>query len=59
MSPEEKIIKIMDSCLRALENINQGNKKLAIGDLHHAMHKLTAAESLLWAEIEEEENNTS
>lgn len=50
-----KIEKSISSCQRALEKLQQSNKRLAIGDLDHAKMSILAAIHLLIAEIEYEE----
>lgn len=53
---EKKIRKAMDSLERALHNIKNGNKRLAIGDLDFVKENSQEAIWILLAEIEEEEN---
>jgi hypothetical protein len=50
-----KIEKAITSCQRALENLQQGNKRLSVGDLDYCKDFIVAAIHMLIAEIIEEE----
>lgn len=52
---QSKIEKAIASCQRTLENLNKGNKRLAIGDLDHAKEFILASIHILIAEVIEEE----
>jgi hypothetical protein len=53
----EKIHKAFDSLNRALRNIEKGNKREAVGDLHYAQENAEEACYLLLAELEEVSEN--
>jgi hypothetical protein len=52
---EQKIKSAIESCQRALDNLQNGNKRIALGDLDFAHDKITAAKWTLIHKIEEEE----
>ena len=52
---KSKIEKAMNSCSRALENLNNGNKRLAIGDLDYCKEFIIASIHILIAEVIESE----
>jgi hypothetical protein len=54
---EQKISKAIQSCQRALDNLQNENKRLSVGDLDHAREFIIASIHLLIAEIKEEEGN--
>lgn len=54
---EEKIEKAVDNLVRALHNLQEGDKRLAIGDLDFAKENAQKAIYILLAELEEEKNN--
>ena len=55
MSAEKKIQKIMKSCELALSNLENGNKRLAQGDVNFIRSFAEAAYWILDDEINEEE----
>lgn len=55
MLTEEYIQKAIISCQRALVELKQGNKRLAVGSLDFVKDRSIAAINLLIAEIQEEE----
>lgn len=57
MEAERYIHKVINSCRLALEKLEQGDKKLALGDLDFGHEFIIASKYLLLAEIEEEEEN--
>lgn len=52
---QTKIEKAINSCQRALENLQKSNKRLAIGDLDHSKEFILASIHLLIAEVVEDE----
>jgi hypothetical protein len=50
-----KIEKAIASCTRALENLQQGNKRLSVGDLDYSKDFIVAAIHILIAEIKDED----
>jgi hypothetical protein len=52
---QTKIEKAITSCQRALENLQQGNKRLSVGDLDYSKDFIVAAIHILIAEIKEED----
>jgi hypothetical protein len=52
---EKRINKAINSCQRALNNLQQGNKRLSVGDLDHAKEYILASIHLLIAEVKEDE----
>lgn len=52
---EQKIKNAMNSCQRALDNLQQGNKRLTVGDLDYAKEYILASIHILIAEITDEE----
>lgn len=52
---KEKLLKAINSCQLALENLEQGNKRLAIGDLDFAEDYIKAAQAVTINEVVEEE----
>jgi hypothetical protein len=54
---EKRINKAITSCQRALDNLQQGNKRLSVGDLDHAKEYILASIHLLIAEVKEEEGS--
>lgn len=52
---EQKIKNAMNSCQRALDNLQQGNKRLTVGDLDYAKEYILASIHILIAEIKDEE----
>lgn len=54
MLAEQKIKKAIESCQRALENLHNGNKRIALGDLDYVTDKITAAKWILINEIDDE-----
>jgi hypothetical protein len=52
---QTKIEKAIESCKRALENLQQGNKRLSVGDLDYSKDFIVAAIHILIAEIKEDE----
>jgi hypothetical protein len=52
---EQKIKSAIESCQRALENLHNGNKRIALGDLDYVHDKITAAKWTLIHEIQIEE----
>jgi hypothetical protein len=52
---QTKIEKAIMSCTRALENLQQGNKRLSVGDLDYSKDFIVAAIHILIAEIKEDE----
>jgi DNA replication protein DnaC len=50
-----KIEKAIASCTRALENLQQGNKRLSVGDLDYGKDFIVAAIHILIAEIKDED----
>lgn len=55
MNPNTRIQKAIESCKRALDNLENNNKRLSVGDLDHAKEYVLSAIHLLIAEIEEDE----
>lgn len=55
MSAEKKILKIKRSCELALSNLENGNKRLAQGDVNYIRAFAEAAYWILDDEINEEE----
>jgi hypothetical protein len=55
LANEERIHKALTSCQRALSNLMEGNKRLAVGDLDYAKDYILAAIHLTIVEIEDEE----
>jgi len=55
LANEERIHKALTSCQRALDNLKQGNKRLAVGDLDYAKDFIMAAIHLTIIQIEDEE----
>lgn len=49
--PKERIEKVISSCRLALEKLEQGNLRLALGDLDFASDKLVAAKMIIINEI--------
>ncbi|PKR83504.1 hypothetical protein [Heyndrickxia camelliae] len=54
---QSKIQKMINSGQRALENLNEGNKRLSLGDLDYVHDYLIAAKCLLIEEIKEDEES--
>jgi hypothetical protein len=52
---QTKIEKAIMSCNRALENLQQDNKRLAVGDLDHAKEFVLASIYILINEIKDQE----
>jgi hypothetical protein len=55
MLAEQKIHKAINSCQLALEKLQQGNKRLSVGDLDHAKEFILASIHILINEIKDEE----
>ncbi|MGD7046999.1 hypothetical protein [Rossellomorea marisflavi] len=55
MLAEEKLKKAIKSCQYALENLEQGNKRLAVGDMDYAEDFIKTAQVLIINEIIEVE----
>ncbi|MNG24705.1 hypothetical protein D3C84_1094630 [compost metagenome] len=55
MTPEIKIRKVIESCEKALELIEQGEKRLAVGMMDHGKDAIEASIYLMLAEIELDE----
>jgi hypothetical protein len=55
MLAREKLLKAINSCQLALENLDQDNKRLAVGDLDYAEEYMKAAQLIMINEIIEEE----
>ncbi|MEW5569696.1 hypothetical protein [Rossellomorea marisflavi] len=55
MLAKEKLLKAINSCQLALVNLEQGNKRLAIGDLDFAEDYIKAAQAVTINEVVEEE----
>jgi hypothetical protein len=51
---EQKINKAILSCQRALDNLQDGNKRLSVGDLDYAREFIVASIHILICEIEDE-----
>jgi hypothetical protein len=52
---QTKIEKAISSCSRALENLQNGNKRLTVGDLDYSKDFIIAAIHILINEIKDEE----
>jgi hypothetical protein len=55
MLAEEYIKKAITSCQRALEELEQGNKRKAVGSMDFVKDRAIAAINILISEIEQEE----
>lgn len=55
MLAEEYIDKAITSCQRALDELNQGNKRKAVGSMDFVKDRAIAAINILISEIENEE----
>jgi hypothetical protein len=55
MNEKERIKKSINSCQLALNNIDQGNKRLAVGDLDYAHEYIESVKWLLINSIKDEE----
>jgi hypothetical protein len=55
MNPNLRIQKAIESCKRSLDQLENNNKRLAVGDLDHAKEYVLSSIHLLIAEIEMEE----
>ncbi|WJV20776.1 hypothetical protein QU593_10200 [Rossellomorea marisflavi] len=55
MLAKEKLLKAINSCQLALDNLEQGNKRLAIGDLDYAQDFVHSSKMLLISEVIDEE----
>jgi hypothetical protein len=52
---KERILKATTSCQRALDNLENGNKRKTLGDLDYAHDRIIAAKMILINEIKDEE----
>jgi hypothetical protein len=55
MLAREKLMKAINSCQLALDNLDRDNKRLAVGDLDYAEEYMKAAQLIMINEIIEEE----
>lgn len=55
MLVEMYIEKVINSCKRALENIEDGNLRSAIGDIHYIIDRANAAKYIAEIELQEQE----
>jgi hypothetical protein len=55
MVVKDRIEKAIESCKRALDDLENGNKRLALGDLDFVQDRITAAKMLLISQIKGEE----
>jgi hypothetical protein len=55
MLAREKLLKAINSCQLALHKLDQGEKRLAIGDLDYAEEYIKAAQLIMINEVIEEE----